>query len=178
MIFRPTPLSGPVLLELERREDVRGFFARTFCTAEFANHGLPVHFPQHNLSHNHKSGTLRGLHFQGHPHEETKVVRCIAGAAYDVIVDLRSGSPTRGQWYGVELSAANGRAIFVPVGFAHGFQTLCDGTDLLYLMGSAYVPDAATGIRWNDPALAIDWPLPVSAITERDAAFPLLDTVM
>lgn len=172
MLFHATPLAGAYLIEAERIEDERGFFARTGDGAEFAAHGLDTNLVQTNLSFNRRSGTLRGLHFQRPPHSECKLVRCVQGRLYDVIVDLRPQSPTFLQWYGAELSADNLCSLFVPKGFAHGFQTLVDATMVFYQMSDAYAPAAAGGLRWDDPALAIDWPLPVSVIAARDAAYP------
>lgn len=172
MRFRPLEIAGVVLVEQDRREDDRGFFARTFCRDEFAAAGLPVHFPQCNTSFNARRGTVRGMHFQRPPHEEPKLVRCTRGAIFDAVVDLRPESPTYLAWLGVELSADNGHALYVPPGFAHGFQTLADATDVLYHMGEVFHPDAAGGIRWDDPAVGVRWPLPVSVISERDATYP------
>lgn len=172
MKFTETELPGAYLIELERREDQRGYFARTWCEREFAAHGLETRFVQVNLAHNPRRGTLRGLHFQLEPYAEVKVVRCTRGALYDVIVDLRPESPTCGRWIGVELSAANGRALYVPRGFAHGYQTLEDDTDLMYQTSEFYVAEAARGVRYNDPAFGIAWPLPVRVISEADASWP------
>ncbi len=172
MRFVPIALSGALLIEIEPRSDERGLFARTFCEREFADHKIPTHYPQCNTSFNHRRGTIRGLHFQSPPHEEPKVVRCTRGSIFDVIVDLRRDSVTLRQWYGVELTEDNRRAIYVPPGFAHGFQTLSDNAEVYYQMGAAYVPDAAAGICWNDPAIGIRWPLPVSTISQRDASLP------
>jgi len=168
-------LAPAALIRLDRRQDARGWFARSFCARTLAAHGLHADYPQHNISHNAAAGTLRGLHFQHPPHEEVKIVCCARGAVFDVIVDLRPGSPTRGQWFGAELSAASGDALYIPAGFAHGFQTLCDDTELRYLMGCEFVEGAAGGVRFDDPALGIAWPLPVSCISERDLALPPLD---
>jgi dTDP-4-dehydrorhamnose 3,5-epimerase len=168
------PLQDAALIRLDRLEDERGFFARSFCAQEFARAGLHASYPQHNISFNRRAGTLRGLHFQTPPHEEPKVIRCAAGAIYDVIVDLRPGSPTYGRWFGAELSARNGDALYAPPGFAHGFQTLCDDAEVCYLMGAAFVPGAAGGVRYDDPRIGVAWPLPVSAISDRDLALPTL----
>ncbi|HEY6779383.1 MAG TPA: dTDP-4-dehydrorhamnose 3,5-epimerase, partial [Thermoleophilaceae bacterium] len=156
-------------------EDSRGFFARTFDRREWQAHGLDPAVVQCNLSYNARAGTLRGMHFQAAPHGEPKLVRCTRGAIYDVVVDLRPDSPTLGRWFGIELTAANGRALYVPVDFAHGFQTLADETEVLYMMGHEYVPEASRGVRWNDPAFGIDWPEPPSGtrtISARDAGYP------
>ncbi len=171
MLFKPTSLAGAVVVELEPHGDERGFFARTLCEREFAEQGLPTRFPQCNLSRNHQRGTLRGMHYNAAPHEESKLVRCIRGAIYDVIVDLRRESPTRYQWVGVELRADNGKALFVPEGFAHGFLTLSDETDVFYHMGAFYEPGAARGFRHDDPLFRIQWPLTPAVISERDATY-------
>ncbi|MDX2157749.1 MAG: dTDP-4-dehydrorhamnose 3,5-epimerase [Hyphomicrobiaceae bacterium] len=175
MQFKPLALGGSWLIEPEPFRDERGAFMRTFCEAEFGSLGLVDRFPQHSLSVSHRRGTLRGLHFQRCPHAEVKVVRCVGGVIFDVIVDLRPESATYRQWVGVELSAANGRAIYVPEGFAHGCQTLTDDAVVCYLISSPYEPDAASGVRFDDPVLAIGWPLPVSSISERDRSWPGLD---
>ena len=174
MIVEWLPLLPAALIRLDRRTDERGWFARSFCKDSLAAHGLHGDFPQHNISFNTARGTVRGLHFQRPPHEEVKLVSCSRGAIFDVIVDMRPGSPTHGQWHGAELSADNCDAIYVPAGFAHGFQTLSDNTEVRYLMGAAFVENAAGGIRFDDPSLAIPWPLPVSVISGRDMALPLL----
>jgi dTDP-4-dehydrorhamnose 3,5-epimerase len=170
--FTTTPLESAFLVELDRHEDNRGFFARTFCETEFASHGLPTRFPQCNLSHNLRSGTLRGMHFNAADHRESKLVRCVSGAIYDVIVDLRAQSRSRFEWFGVELSRENGCALFVPAGFAHGFLTLTDVADVFYHMGEFFHGEAARGFRWNDPAFAIRWPSEPAVISERDATYP------
>lgn len=175
MHFEKTELSGAYIVELECKVDERGFFARTFCEREFAERGLTTRFPQCNLSHNRLSGTLRGMHYQAAPHGEAKLVRCVAGAVYDVIVDLRPSSATHMKWVGVELSAENARALFIPQGFAHGFLTLADETQVFYHMGEFYYPGGARGIRWNDPSFEIRWPRPPVAIADRDANYPDFD---
>jgi dTDP-4-dehydrorhamnose 3,5-epimerase len=175
MQFSPTPISGVTVIELEPRVDGRGAFARTFCVDEFASHGLPTDYPQCNLSVNIAAGTLRGMHYNAEPHGESKLVRCVRGAIYDVVVDLRPGSPTRFEHVGVELTADNRRALFVPVGCAHGFVTLADDSDVYYHMGSRYVASAARGLRWNDPALAIHWPLMPTTMSAADARYQDLD---
>jgi dTDP-4-dehydrorhamnose 3,5-epimerase len=175
MRFHETPLAGAFVIEPERREDERGSFARCWCREEFAAHGIAAEWVQANVSFNRRAGTLRGMHYQAAPHEEAKLIRCTAGAAYDVIVDLRPHSPTRGCWNAVELSAAGSTLIYVPEGFAHGFQTLADNTELLYLMSAAYCPASARGVRWDDPALAITWPpCRERVISPRDRTFPEL----
>ncbi len=173
MIFRELELTGAFLLELERHEDERGFFARAFCRREFEEHGLDPTVSQANLSYNRDRGTLRGMHYQVVPSQEAKTVRCVAGALHDVIVDLRPGSATYGHHTAVELSADNRASLYVPAGLAHGFQTLAPHTEVYYLMSEAYSPEHARGFRHDDPALGIRWPLPVSVISERDATLPL-----
>ena len=158
MIFRETELPGAYLIELERIEDDRGFFARSFCAEEFRARGLADRFVQCSVSCNKKKGTLRGMHCQAPPHEEAKVVRCTMGAVYDVIIDLRPESPAYRRWAAAELSARNRRALYVPEGFAHGFQTLEDDTELLYQMSAFYHPECARSVRWDDPAFGIEWP--------------------
>lgn len=172
MIFEPTPLAGAWTIELEPHRDERGFFARAFCADEFAERGLRAFYPQYNISQNKQGGTVRGMHFQIKPHEETKVVRCTRGAIQDVIVDIRPSSPTFGKHFGLELSAANYKMLYVPEGFAHGFQTLEDDTEVFYMMSHVYAPRAARGFRYNDPRFGIKWPEPVTLISERDAAYP------
>jgi dTDP-4-dehydrorhamnose 3,5-epimerase len=169
MIFRETPLEGAVLIELEPLADERGSFARTFAVDEFAAHGLETRVVQCNTSTNLRAGTLRGLHYQVAPRAEAKLVRCVRGAIYDVVVDLRPGSLTYCSWYGAELSASNQRMLFVPVGFAHGFQTLVDDSEVLYQMSEEYSAEHARGVRWDDPAFAIAWPdADVRTISARD----------
>jgi dTDP-4-dehydrorhamnose 3,5-epimerase len=170
-----TPLSGAWIVEPERLEDERGFFARTFDRAAFESRGLDPAVVQCNTSFNRRAGTLRGMHHQTEPHGEPKLVRCTRGAIHDVIVDLRPGSPTRTQWFGVDLSDENGIALYVPRGMAHGFQTLVDDSEVLYMMGAAYAPEAASGVRWDDPAFGIEWPpAPVGGrvLSDRDARYP------
>lgn len=172
MIFRELPLAGAFVLEPERREDERGFFARTFCQRELEAHGLDPHVAQCNLSFNRRRGTVRGMHYQAAPAEEAKLVRCVRGAIFDVIVDARPGSPTLGRHATVEVTAENRLALYVPPGFAHGFQTLADDTELYYQMSAFYAPELSRGFRFDDPELAIEWPLPVAMISERDRALP------
>ncbi len=174
MIFTETALRGAYLVDLDRAGDERGFFARTFCVEEFAARGLTAPASQCSVSFNETGGTLRGLHFQAAPHDEDKLVRCTRGAIFDVIVDLRPESDTQGQWFSVELTAENHRALYVPKGFAHGFLSLEDRTEVLYMIGVPYAPGFARGLRWDDPALGIRWPRPPSVISARDAEFPLL----
>ena len=173
MKFAETPLAGAFVLEIEAMEDERGLFGRSFCQREFREHGLDPVVAQCNVSFNRKRGTLRGLHYQAPPHEEAKLVRCTRGAIWDVIVDLREGSATRLKWYAAELTADNRRALYVPRGFAHGFQTLADAAEVFYQMGEFYHPDGARGIRWDDPAIGIRWPLPDPILSERDRKLPL-----
>ena len=172
MIFTETPLAGAYVIALEPREDERGFFARAFCKNELAEHGLPNEIVQANLSFNHKRGTLRGMHMQAPPHGEDKMVRCIAGVIWDAIVDLRPGSPTYLKWFGVELSAANRLMLYVPKGFAHGYQSLTDGSEVLYMVTQFYTPGAERGLRWNDPAFGIPWPVSDPILSPKDAAAP------
>ena len=175
MVFTETRLKGAFVIDPEQHTDERGYFARTYCQREFAAHGLNAKVVQASLSYNAKRGTVRGMHYQLFPHEEVKLIRCVRGALYDVAVDLRPDSPTCGQWTAVELSAEPGKAarmFYIPEGFAHGFQTLEDHTEILYQMSAFYVPEAGRGARWNDPAFAIEWPLPVAVISERDRTYP------
>ena len=174
MIFTPTPLAGSCVVALDRREDERGFFARSFCVDEFAAHGLPTQVLQCNVSFNRLRGTLRGMHYQRSPLGEAKLVRCTRGAIFDVMVDLRPESPTCCRWFGAELTAENGTALFIPEGFAHGFQTLADDSEVFYQMFNRYSPEHAAGVRWDDPAFGIEWPLAVSSMAERDRNYPLL----
>jgi dTDP-4-dehydrorhamnose 3,5-epimerase len=173
--FTATALAGAFVIELDRVEDERGFFARSWCAREFAAHGLDPRLVQCNVSHNSRRGTLRGLHYQVAPHAEAKLVRCTAGALFDAIVDLRPNSPTRYQWIGIELSSENHRMVYVPEGFAHGFQTLTDGSEVLYQMSAEFHPLSARGIRWNDPAVGIKWPIADAILSPRDAAYPLVE---
>lgn len=174
MRFQPLALEGVWLVQMERREDPRGFFARSFCADEFAAHGLPSSFCQASVSFNRLKRTLRGMHWQASPFEEGKLIRCTRGAVFDVAVDIREGSPTRGRWVGATLTAENEDAIYIPPGYAHGFQALADETELLYQMTVAYRDGMARGIRWDDPAIGVDWPLPDPILSDRDAALPTL----
>ncbi len=158
MIFHRTDLAGAFVIEPERVEDKRGFFARSFCEREFRAHGLTDTFVQCSISFNRRRGTLRGMHFQSAPHEESRVVRCTVGAIHDVIIDLRPSSPTFKRWFSIDLTAKNRLMLFVPTGFAHGFQTLEDNTEILYQISEFYHPECARGIRWDDPAFSIQWP--------------------
>lgn len=178
MIFNSTPLQGAYTIDLEKRGDDRGFFARLFCENEFASVSLETHFVQINNSSSAKRGTLRGMHYQLPPAAEVKVVRCIKGALYDVIVDLRPDSPTFKQWFGAELSAENRRMMYVPRGFAHGFITLQDDTEAFYLVSSFYSPENERGLRFNDPAIGIQWPLAPTEISDKDKRWPDLDAAL
>lgn len=173
MIFTPTHLEGAFVIEVERRGDERGFLARTFCEREFADHGVPMRIVQSSTIHSPRRDTLRGLHYQEAPHAEIKLVRCTSGSVFLVMVDLRPGSATRNEWFGVELSARDRRMAYVPEGFAQGYQTLEDETEILYQMSHDYVPDAARGVRWDDPAFGIVWPKAEDrTISERDRSWP------
>ena len=172
MLFTKTDLEGAWLVEAAPARDDRGWFARTFCEEEFAAHGLETRFVQHSTSQNVHRGTLRGMHFQTAPHAEVKLVRCLKGTILDVIIDLNPGSPTYRRWQGFKLSAANMRQLYIPRGFAHGFQTLEDDCEIGYLISDFYAPAASTGVRWNDPAFGIEWPLPVTVMSEKDKAWP------
>jgi dTDP-4-dehydrorhamnose 3,5-epimerase len=172
MRFHTTKLKDAYIIELDELRDERGFFARAWCSKEFEAQGLNPRIAQANLSFNKKKGTLRGMHYQVTPFAETKLVRCTRGALYDVIVDLRPGSETYRDWIGVELSADNHCMLYVPEGFAHGFQTLADGTEAFYQVSEFYTPGAEQGLRYDDPEFGIEWPLPVSVISEKDASWP------
>jgi dTDP-4-dehydrorhamnose 3,5-epimerase len=174
MIFSETSLPGAYIIEMTRAEDERGFFSRSFSARDFAARGLPAEMPECSVSFNARRGTLRGMHFQAAPHAEDKLVRCTAGAIFDVIVDLRPDSRTRRGWFGIELSAENRRSVFAPKGFAHGFITLAEATEVFYMISVPYAPGFERGVRWNDPALAIEWPIEPGIMSARDAAFPLL----
>jgi dTDP-4-dehydrorhamnose 3,5-epimerase len=175
MRFMKSKLAGAYVIEIEPRNDDRGFFARTFCVEEFKSHGLKADFVQCSVSVSSKRGTLRGLHYQLPPACEAKLVRCTAGALYDVIVDLRPDSATYLEHMGVELTERNRRAVYVPEMFAHGLQTLEADTEVLYQISGFHQPDKAAGVRFDDPRLNIDWPLPVAAMSEKDSGWPLLD---
>jgi dTDP-4-dehydrorhamnose 3,5-epimerase len=172
MIFEETPLRGAFVIEVERLEDERGYFARTWCQREFEAHGLRPVWVQCNTSYNVRRGTLRGMHLQAAPHAEAKLVRCTRGSLYDVIIDLRPESPTFKQWFSVELSARNLRMVYVPEGFAHGFLTLEDDTQVFYQMSEFYAAHCADGVRWNDPAFGIRWPAEAEVISPRDSQYP------
>ncbi|MEJ2008186.1 MAG: dTDP-4-dehydrorhamnose 3,5-epimerase [Acidobacteriota bacterium] len=172
MKFAETPLKGAYTVEIEPIADERGFFARTWCEREFSDQGLNPLLKQASVSFNHKKGTLRGMHYQTDGHQECKLIRCSAGAVFDVIIDLRKDSPTFMKHFAVVLSSEDHRMLYVPEGFAHGFQTLTDGTELFYQISEFYSPKHAAGVRWNDPAFAIKWPEPPRVISARDQAFP------
>jgi dTDP-4-dehydrorhamnose 3,5-epimerase len=173
LIFHQLKLAGAYRIDLEPREDERGFFARAWCQKEFAEHGLETRIVQSNLSYNRYKGTLRGMHYQAPPHEEVKLVRCIRGSIFDVIIDLRPDSPTYLQWVGVELTAANRQMLYVPRGFAHGFQTLEDDTEVFYHVSEFYHPQAERGVRWNDPRFGIAWPaVEKRIISTKDQSWP------
>jgi dTDP-4-dehydrorhamnose 3,5-epimerase len=172
--FEETPLAGSFFIDPEPVADERGFFARTFCSREFAARGMKHQFVQCSISFSARRGTLRGMHYQRTPHEEAKLVRCTAGAIFDAIIDLRPGSPTRGRWAATELSAANHRILYVPEGFAHGFQTLEDGCEVAYQISTVFHPEASAGVRWDDPAFGIVWPeVETRVIADRDRSYLL-----
>lgn len=172
MRFTATELDGVIIVDLARQRDDRGFFARSFCEDEFSQYGLSARFPQSNLSHNTTRGTVRGMHHEVLPSEESKLVRCGVGSVYDVVVDLRPTSPTCHRWTAIELSRANGRAVFIPPGCAHGFLTLTDDVDVWYQMGSSFRQTTAQGFRWNDPFFGITWPMTPNVVSARDAMYP------
>ncbi len=172
MIFTPTPLEGAYQIEPERRGDERGYFARVWCAQEFAEHGLSTELLQVNVGFSSRKGTLRGMHYQSAPEQEVKLVRCTRGAVYDVMVDLRPASPTHGRWYAAELTPDNGRMLYVPEGFAHGYQTLVDSSEISYQTSRPYAPRCATGVAFDDPAFSIDWPMPPTVISDADRNWP------
>ena len=175
MIFTQTPLAGAYVIDATPIADMRGSFARTYCEKEFAGAGLVNHWVQCNLSHNIKAGTLRGMHYQRVPHQEVKLVRCPRGSVFDVAVDIRPESPTFGNWFGVELSAQNRRSFYIPTGFAHGYQSLADDSDVFYQVSEFYHPESEGGLRWDDPALNIAWPLPDRvSLSTKDSSWPLM----
>jgi len=176
MVIKETAIAGSWVVDLERLGDDRGFFARAWCREEFKAHGITCDLRQANMSFSAKAGTLRGMHFQYGEDAEMKLVRCVRGAIFDVVLDLRKGSPTFGRWEGVELTAENRRMLVVPEGCAHGFQTLVGDSEVFYLVSAAYAPESEGGVRWDDPAFGIKWPLPVSEISAKDAAHPDLRT--
>ena len=172
MIFTAVKLAGAFVVDMEKHEDERGFYARAWCKKEFERQGILADFVQANISFSHLQGTLRGLHYQHSPHQEAKLFRCVHGAIFSVIVDLRQDSPTKAQWYGVELSAANRRMLFMPEGFASGFISLLDNTEIFYCVTRGYHPESERGVRYDDPAFGIDWPVPVRTISEKDMNWP------
>ena len=167
-----TEVHGAFVIDLDRKADERGFFARTWCRSTLSGAGLDANLDQTSVSFNARAGTLRGMHFQRAPHAETKLVRCTMGAVFDVVLDLRPDSPSYLAWHGVELSAENRRSLYVPKGCAHGFITLADASEVLYMISDPYVPESAAGARWDDPTFGIDWPVPVRVIAERDRTYP------
>jgi len=170
--FSPTALAGACIIDIEPVPDERGFFARSWCREEFVRHDLNPDLAQCSISFNKKRGTLRGMHYQAKPHEETKVVRCTRGAIYDVIVDLRPESSTFRKWIAVELSADNRRMLYIPAGLAHGFQSLTDDTEVFYQISTPYHPESACGVRWDDPAFGIEWPVMERVISDKDRQYP------
>ncbi len=175
MKFKDIGLNGVFLIELEKREDARGFFARAWCREEFAQAGLVHDIAQVNLSFNKDKGTVRGMHYQKPPYEEVKIVSCAQGAIFDVVIDVREDSPTKFQWYGVELTAGNGKMLYVPKGFAHGYQTIQEETAVIYFVSQAYVPSSENGVHWADPRMGVEWPIVNQVIvSDKDAAWPLV----
>lgn len=174
MVFKETKLKGAFIINLKRLEDERGFFARTFCQKEFQEHGLNPQIAQANISYNKKRGTFRGMHMQLAPYEESKLIKCTGGAIYDVIIDMRISSDTFKQWVGAELTAENHQMLYVPEGFAHGFITLKNDTEVTYQMNQFYAPGSEKGFRWDDPAFGIEWPIQPVLISEKDKNFPLI----
>ncbi len=172
MIFTATDLDDAFVIDIEKYEDERGFYARAWCKEEFEKQGIMTEFVQSNLSFSHVRGTLRGLHYQLSPHQEAKLIRCISGAIFNVIIDLRPASPTNCQWFGVELSANNRRMLFVPEGFANGFISLLDNTEIFYSVTQDYHPESERGLRFDDPKIAINWPTPVTKISDKDLGWP------
>ena len=172
MIFSEAPIRGAYVIDPERLEDERGFFARTWCRREFKAHGLNTELAQCNISFNHRKGTLRGMHYQSAPSAETRLVRCTSGAVYDVIVDMRPQSATFKRWFSVELTAVNHRMLYIPEGLAHGFLTLRNDTEVFYQMSEFYAPESARAVRWDDPAFGIEWPEKIQVISERDRSYP------
>lgn len=178
MILEPLSLPGAYLVTMEPRSDERGWFARSYCVREFSARGIDMQIVQSNVSFNGRRGIVRGLHYQSAPFEEAKLIRCTRGAIYDVVVDLRRASATYGRWEGWELSEGNNRIMYVPRGFAHGYQTLSDESEVFYEMSAFYEPSAAKGVRWDDPALAISWPDAANAVvSERDSGLPFLSAL-
>ncbi len=176
MKFHKTPLDGAFTIELERRGDERGFFSRFFCEKEFAAAGLETRFPQINNSVSARKGAIRGLHYQLTPNAEVKVMRCVRGAMYDVIVDLRAGSPTYLHWFGAELTAENRTMMYVPRGFAHGFLSLTDEVEVVYMASAFYAPGSERGLRWDDPVIGIEWPIKPVEVSDKDRSWPDFDS--
>ena len=172
MEFIETALKGAFVIRQKKIEDHRGYFARAWCREEFIQHGLNPNMVQLNTAFNFQRGTVRGMHYQEKPHEEAKLIRCTRGAIYDVIIDLRPDSPTCGQWHGEELTSSNSTMLYAPEGFAHGYQTLLDDTEMCYMTSALYAPEAARGVRYDAVAFGIRWPLPVTAISEQDRKWP------
>jgi len=178
MKFSAARLAGVFVIDLELKEDERGFFARAYCDKEFSAMGLNTHWPQCNISFTRTRGIVRGLHFQDEPFAEIKLVRCLSGTMFDVVVDIRRASPTFGEWEAFELSGANRRSLYIPPGFAHGLQCLSDSCEVFYQMGEYFASDLAGGVRWNDPAIGIPWPLKEAIVSSRDAGLPLLSEIL
>jgi len=176
MIFNPLYLKGAFTIDVQPFQDSRGFFTRTFCEKEFVGNGLVQHFVQANHSGTHGKGVIRGMHFQHDPFCEVKLVKCVQGGIFDVIIDVRAGSPTFLQWFGAEISAENKRMMYVPAGFAHGFQSLSDYSEITYMVSAFYNKESERGIRYDDTAVKIEWPLPVSLVSDKDQAIPLIDS--
>jgi dTDP-4-dehydrorhamnose 3,5-epimerase len=176
MIFNPTPLKGAFTIDVTPFQDNRGFFTRTFCEKEFAAHDLVQHFVQANHSGTHGKGVIRGMHFQHSPFCEVKLVKCVQGGIFDVIVDVRKGSPTFLQWFGAELTAENKKMMYVPAGFAHGFQSLTDYSEITYMVSDFYNKESEGGIKYDDASVNIQWPLPVSLVSDKDLAIPLVNS--
>lgn len=173
MIFNETKLKGAYLIEIEQKQDERGFFARSFCKKEFQQHGIDFNIAQCNISFNKNKGILRGMHYQSAPYEEAKLVSCIRGKIYDVMIDLRKDSATYCQWHALELSAEDYKTLYIPKGFAHGFQTLENNSAVFYQMSEFYHPECAKGIKWNDPLFSIKWPFNVQNMSEKDKSYSL-----
>lgn len=177
MIFNPSKLAGAFTIDVQPFQDGRGFFTRIFCEKEFAGHNLVKHFVQANHSGTHGKGVIRGMHFQHAPFSEVKLVKCVQGSIFDVIVDVRAGSPTFLQWFGAELSAENKRMMYVPAGFAHGFQSLSDYSEITYMVSAFYNKESERGVKYNDIKVNIEWPLPVSLVSDKDMNIPLIDAI-
>jgi dTDP-4-dehydrorhamnose 3,5-epimerase len=177
MMYSETSLTGVYVIEMQPFEDARGSFSRVFCAREMREHGLPFELAQINKASNRKAGTIRGLHYQREPHAEIKIVSCTSGGVFDVAVDIRPDSPTYLKWFGTELTAENQRLLYIPAGFAHGYQALTDDAELIYLVSEFYAPDAEGGLRFDDPAIGINWPLEISAVSEKDSGWPLITDI-